>query len=79
MVEKRTLRYQTDARGVIDRLQGGTWLTLQRGAPASNWAFSFENEHDFWAGWGAGVTVAVVGAGGAQSFRLHGSAGARTH
>ena len=55
MIQKRPLRHQKDTPGVIYELQAATWLTLQRGAPASNWAFYFKmsttSGGDWWQGW----------------------------
>ena len=55
MIQKTSLRHQKDTPGVIYELQAATWLTLQRGAPASNWAFYFKTSTtsggDWWQGW----------------------------
>ena len=55
MIQKTSLRHQKDTPGVIYQLQAATWLTLQRGAPASNWAVYFESSPisggDWWQGW----------------------------
>ena len=78
MIEKRSLRYQKDTPSVIYQLQAATLVNSSTRRAGKQLGCLLRNEHHFWGGLVAGVAVAVVGTGGAHSFRLLGSAGART-
>ena len=78
MIQKTSLRHQKDTPGVIYELQAATLVKSSTRRAGKQLGCLLRNEHHLWGGLVAGVAVAIVGTGGAHSFRLVGSAGART-